>query len=75
MRILIVKKIGDLGQADGWFVGLSASLSVYITSLVKITWLNEEILHLEIENLGLDNDHEVSLEVTLKVMSERVLSG
>lgn len=36
MRNLIVKKIRDLGQADGSFVGLGASSSVYVTYLVKI---------------------------------------
>lgn len=69
MRNLIVKKIGNFGQADGWFVGLGASLSVYVMFLVKIEWLSGEILHLEIENFGLENGHDVCSEVTLKVMS------
>lgn len=43
MRNLIVKKIGDLGQADGWFLSLGASSSVHIMSLVKIEWLSREI--------------------------------
>lgn len=40
---------------------------VYIMSVVKIEQLSGEVLHLEIENLGLDSghDYDVRLEVTL----------
>lgn len=65
------KEIGDLGQAEEWFVGLGVNSSLGILCfLMKVEWLSKKILYLEVENLELGNG-----DINLEVIVEKRMEG